>query len=148
MFVNRNFFGPVVFYLIIYKKPTKHNEIQEKARRVRAEMCTERKLHSSPTDTPSLSPTVVAGLRVRYSRQRSSPETFFSRKTCSLTDFFRNERRSWTEVTLYIHIAVYRSSCKSEKAYRIGQPNSNPYDKHEYLLCTQHMVAYLVSATL
>jgi hypothetical protein len=54
-------------------------------------MCTERKLHSnwhSPTDTPSLSPTVVAGLRVRYSRRRSSPETFFVRKICSWTDLF------------------------------------------------------------
>jgi hypothetical protein len=41
-------------------------------------MCPERKLHSnwrSPADTPSLSPTVVAGLHVRYSRRRSSPET-------------------------------------------------------------------------
>jgi hypothetical protein len=42
----------------------------------------------SPADTPSLSPTVVAGLRVRYSRHRSSPETFFVRKICSLTDLF------------------------------------------------------------
>jgi hypothetical protein len=52
-------------------------------RRIRAGMCTERKLHSnwrSPADTSSFSPTVVAGLRVRYSRHRSSPETFFVRK--------------------------------------------------------------------
>jgi hypothetical protein len=55
-------------------------------------MCTERKLHSnwrSPADTPSLSPTVVVGLRVRYSRHRSSSETFFFfRKICSWTDLF------------------------------------------------------------
>jgi hypothetical protein len=77
-------------------------------------------LHSnwrSPADTPSLSPTVVAGLCVRYSRQRSSPETFCVRKIClwtdllvmsgvrepvsderrSWTDFFSVERRSWTD---------------------------------------------------
>jgi hypothetical protein len=44
-------------------------------------MCTERKLHSnwrSPADTPSLSPIVVAVLRVRYARHRASPYTFFS----------------------------------------------------------------------
>jgi hypothetical protein len=54
-------------------------------------MSTERKLHSnwrSRTDTPSLSPTVVAGLRVRYSRHRSSPETFLVRIMCSWTDLF------------------------------------------------------------
>jgi hypothetical protein len=48
------------------------NNIQKNhARQIRAGMCTERKLHSNcrfPADTPSLSPTVVAGLRVRYSR--------------------------------------------------------------------------------
>jgi hypothetical protein len=49
---------------------------------------------------------------------------------------------------IYIHIAVYRSSRQSEKAPRIEQPNSKPYDKHECLLFTQNMVAYLVSATL
>jgi hypothetical protein len=37
----------------------------------------------SPADTLSLSPTVVAGLRVRYLRHRSSPETYFFRKICS-----------------------------------------------------------------
>jgi hypothetical protein len=53
-------------------------------------MCTERKLYSnwrSLADIPSLSPTVVAGLRVRCSRHRSSTETFF-RKICSWTDLF------------------------------------------------------------
>jgi hypothetical protein len=53
----------------------------------------ERKLHSdwrSPTDTPTLSPTVVAGLRVRYSRHRSSPETFFVREICSWWEAFVN----------------------------------------------------------
>jgi hypothetical protein len=92
MFVNWNFFAPMVSYLIIYiKETTKHNEIQEKARRIRAGMCTERKLHSnwcSPADTPSLSPTVAAGLRVRYLRHRSSPDTFFVWKICSWTDLF------------------------------------------------------------
>jgi hypothetical protein len=41
-------------------------------------VCTERKLHSnwhSPANTPSLSPTIVVGLRVLYSRHRSSHET-------------------------------------------------------------------------
>jgi hypothetical protein len=54
-------------------------------------MCAERKLHTnwrSPADTPILSPTVVAGLRVRYSRHRSSPEMVFVRKICSWTDLF------------------------------------------------------------
>jgi hypothetical protein len=65
-----------VSYLITYKRTTKHDEIQEKARPIRAAMFTERKLRSDwrpPVDIPSLSPTVVAGLRVRYSRHRSSP---------------------------------------------------------------------------
>jgi hypothetical protein len=64
MFINRNFSGPTVSYLIIYEKTTKHFEIQEKARRILAGMCTERKLHSnwrSSADSPSLSPIVVAG---------------------------------------------------------------------------------------
>jgi hypothetical protein len=58
-------------------KNTKHNEIQEKAWRIRAGMCTEQKLHNnwhSPADTPSLSPACVAGLCVRYLRYRSSPK--------------------------------------------------------------------------
>jgi hypothetical protein len=43
-----SFFGPTVSFLIIYlKKHTKHNEIQEKARRIQAGMCTEPKLTSN-----------------------------------------------------------------------------------------------------
>jgi hypothetical protein len=42
-----SFFGPMVSYLIIYLKNTKHNEIQEKARRIQAGMCTEPKLTSN-----------------------------------------------------------------------------------------------------
>jgi hypothetical protein len=57
-------------------------------------MCTERKLHSnwrSPADTPRLLPTVVASLRVRYSRHHSSPETFFGK-------FIYEPICSWWEV--------------------------------------------------
>jgi hypothetical protein len=97
--LSSSFFGPTVSYLIIYiKKTTKHSEIQEKACPIRAGVCTERKLHSnwrSAADTPCLSPTVVAGLRVRYSWHRSSPETFLFGK------FVHDERRSWTEVPLH-----------------------------------------------
>jgi hypothetical protein len=113
MFVNRNFFGPMVSYLIIYKKTTKHNEIQEEARRIWAGMCNERKLQSnwrSPADTPSLSPTVVAGLRVRYSRHRSSPETLFFFGKFVRDRFVRDERCSWTEVPLYIVLTISISS--------------------------------------
>jgi hypothetical protein len=64
-------------------------------------VCTERKLRTkwrSPTDTPSLSPTVVAGLLVRYSIHRSSPETFFSPENLFVNRFVLDERPSWTEV--------------------------------------------------
>jgi hypothetical protein len=101
LLVTRNYFCPMVSYLIIYKQTTKHNQIQEKARRIRAGMCTERKLHSnwrSPAGTPSLSPTVVVGLRVRYSRHRSSPETFFFSKNLFVNRFVSDERRSWTDL--------------------------------------------------
>jgi hypothetical protein len=56
--LSLSFFGPMVSYLIIYyKNNTKHNEIQEKARRIQAGMCTEPKLTSnlhSRADTLSL----------------------------------------------------------------------------------------------
>jgi hypothetical protein len=71
-------FGPTVSYLIIYKKPTKQNSREGTAKSSRDVYWA--KLHSnwrSPVGTPCLSPTVVAGLRVRYSRHRSSPDTFF-----------------------------------------------------------------------
>jgi hypothetical protein len=54
-------------------------------------MCTERKLHNnwrSPADTPSLSPTIVVGLHVHYSRHRLSPEMFHVWKIYSWTDLF------------------------------------------------------------
>jgi hypothetical protein len=85
-FITRN-----VRQLKLHKKTTKHNEIQETAQRIQAGMCTEWKLRSnwySPTDTPSLLPTVVAGLCVRYLRHRLSPETFFVWKICSWTNSF------------------------------------------------------------
>jgi hypothetical protein len=68
---------------------------------------------TNPSDTPSLSLTVVAGLRVRYSRHRSSAETFFLRKIFSLNDLFvmrgiRDEKRSWNEVLLYDCISVHK----------------------------------------
>jgi hypothetical protein len=53
-------------------KNTKHNEIQEKARRIQAGTCAEPKLTSnrhSRADTLSLSPIAVAGLRVRHPRR-------------------------------------------------------------------------------
>jgi hypothetical protein len=49
MFINRN-------YLIIYKKGTKHNEIQEKAWRIQAGMFTEQ----SYTTTDALLPILPA----------------------------------------------------------------------------------------
>jgi hypothetical protein len=78
-------------------------------------MCTERKLHSnwrSPADTTSLSPTVVADLRVRYSRHCSSPETFFFGKCirepiCSWWAAFVN--RGFTVLCLHgsMHVICY-----------------------------------------
>jgi hypothetical protein len=115
MIAYLSFFGPMVSYLIIYKNTTKHNEIQEKAWQIRAGMCTEWKLHSnwcSSADTPSLSPPVVAGLRVCYSRHCSSPETFFVWKICSWTNLFVmkgvNEPRFHCIYTLSIMAEVKR----------------------------------------
>jgi hypothetical protein len=46
--LSLSFFGPTVSFLIIYlKNNTKHNEIQEKARRIQSGMCTEPKLTSN-----------------------------------------------------------------------------------------------------
>jgi hypothetical protein len=46
--LSLSFFGPMVSYLIIYlKNNTKHNEIQQKARRIQAGMCNEPKLTSN-----------------------------------------------------------------------------------------------------
>jgi hypothetical protein len=81
-----------VFFNNILKN-TKHNEIQEKARRIQAGMWTEPKLTSNwhcRADTLSLSPTAVASLRVRNPRYRSSSETFFARKISSWTELFVN----------------------------------------------------------
>jgi hypothetical protein len=58
------------------------NEIQEKARRIQAGMCTEPKL----TSNSQLA--AVASLRVRNPRNRSSPETFLFGK------FVREQGRS------------------------------------------------------
>jgi hypothetical protein len=62
MIAYLSFFGPMMSYLIIYKKITKLNEVQEKAQRIWAGLCTEWKLHSnwcSSTDTVSLLPACV-----------------------------------------------------------------------------------------
>jgi hypothetical protein len=67
-------------------------------------MCNERKLHSNwrcSADTPSLSPTVVAGLRVHYSRHLSSPDTFFFGK------FVRKPICSWWEAFVNRGSTVY-----------------------------------------
>jgi hypothetical protein len=74
-------------------KNTKHNEMQENARRIQAGMCTAPKLTSnwhSRADTLSLSPTAVSSLRVRNPRHRSSSETVL------LGKFVRELNRSWT----------------------------------------------------
>jgi hypothetical protein len=54
-----------------------------------------------PQMLPSLSPTDFAGLRVRYLRHRSSPETFFFSENLFVNRFVRDERRSRTKVPLY-----------------------------------------------
>jgi hypothetical protein len=46
--LSLSFFDRMVSYLIIYlKKQHKHNEIQEKARRIQAGMCTDPKITSN-----------------------------------------------------------------------------------------------------
>jgi hypothetical protein len=83
MFVNQNYF---ILFNDIYKNPqntikfnSRHGELGQGC--VLSESYTATDVH--PADAPSLSPTVVAGLRVRYSRHHSSPEMFFVWKICS-----------------------------------------------------------------
>jgi hypothetical protein len=78
--MNRNYFCRMVSYLIIYKKnhKTQRNSREGTANSSRDVYWVKVTQNwRSPADTPSLSPTVVAGLRVCYLRHRSSPETFF-----------------------------------------------------------------------
>jgi hypothetical protein len=96
--LSLSFFGPMVPYLIIYlKKNTKHNEIQQKARRIQEGMCTEPKLTSnwhSRADTLSLPllPACVFVIR-----------DVFARKICSWTELFVNRgvREPRFHCTLY-----------------------------------------------
>jgi hypothetical protein len=133
----------MVSYLIIYTETTKHNEIKEKARRIRAGMCTERNSHSnwcSPADTPSLLPTVVAGLHVHYLRHRSSSKTFLFGK------FVRDERRSWTEVPLYVDVYLASTSVTSVLTYPSSHSHM-PKGWSRYQLCSKNLTHHCNSFT-
>jgi hypothetical protein len=96
-------------------------------------MSTERKLHSnwrSPADTPSLSPTVAAGLHVRYSRHRSSPETFFFSENLFVNRFVRDESRSWNEVPLYLNIVTSTQRNTVRLSWSMFQPLLNIFIDH------------------
>jgi hypothetical protein len=96
-FVTRNVRKPKLFFPYIKKKPQttmkfkrRHGEFEQRC------VLSQSYASTDALPPPNLSPTVVTGLRFRYSRHRLWPETFLFGK------FIRDERGSWTEVPLYV----------------------------------------------